>query len=384
MKVKVTKETVVITECSCINEGEVCVNDCLFQLPECFDELSVTATFNNIPVPVINGKCNVPSLKKGTVYLGVYAYKENDNGVELMYSPKPTKFSVNAGSYSDEVDVEKIPTISEFEQFCKSYSQEIMKEIGTSGGNFETTGNKITVIDKNATDKHYPSAKAVYDFVGKSNTGLPVVESPKVWELESGCYYASDFVALNSDVGFYVYDNTLLYVGLDKENAGKNHFVLFLGYTNGFPYDVISGTTDGTDSEWYGVESEKNKIEKIDGGSTHDQYPSAKAVYDLFSEYEPSVGTVSGGGLNSTAITLLIQILQEAIYSTNVSGKIEQLQTALAEGSTGGSGGSGDSGDSGGADTPTTTDDITVTDGVMTIISVGSEISVTDSIMTIL
>ena len=109
-----------------------------------------------------------------------------------------------------------------------------------------------------------------------------------------------------------------------------------------------------------------------------------KAVYDLFSEYEPSVGTVSGGGLNSTAITLLIQILQEAIYSTNVSGKIERLQTALAEGSTGGSGGSGDSGDSGGADTPTTTDDITVTDGVMTIISVGSEISVTDSIMTIL
>ena len=92
MKVKVTEENVVITECSCINEGEVGINECGFLLPECFEGLTVTAAFNNIPVPVVDNKCNVPSLKKGTAILGVYAYKENDEGIELMYSPKPTSF----------------------------------------------------------------------------------------------------------------------------------------------------------------------------------------------------------------------------------------------------------------------------------------------------
>ena len=63
MKVKVTEENVVITECSCINEGEVGINECSFLLPECFEGLTVTAAFNNIPVPVVDNKCNVPSLK---------------------------------------------------------------------------------------------------------------------------------------------------------------------------------------------------------------------------------------------------------------------------------------------------------------------------------
>ncbi len=108
---------------------------------------------------------------------------------------------------------------------------------------------------------------------------------------------------------------------------------------------------------------------------------SGKAVAQALAGFEGGGGTGTGGGINSTAINLLIDILQTAIYSANVSGKIEQLQTALAQG---GSGGSGSGGDSGSGDTPTTADDITVTDGIMTIVSVGSEISVTDGIMTIL
>ena len=93
-----------------------------------------------------------------------------------------------------------------------------------------------------------------------------------------------------------------------------------------------------------------------------------------------------GGGLNSTAVTLLIQILQEAIYTSNVSGKIEALQEALSSGGDDDSDGDGPVNPDipGEPDEPTTTDDITVTDGIMAIVSVGSEISVTDGIMTIL
>ena len=383
MKVNVTKENVVITECSNINEGEVCINECYFYLPECFEGLCVTAAFNNIPVPVFNNKCIIPSLKKGTAVLGVYAYKENDDGVELMYSPKPTTFFVNAGSYSAEVEVEDVPTISEFEQFCKNYAKEILEEIKESDSdvqipeNIEFVDNKVTIIDENSVDEKYPSAKAVYNFVCNKTNGIFVSGNPKVWLLEEGCHYVSGFVSIDSEVGFYVNNKTLLHVSKDLNDEDKKMFVLYLACANDIPYDIITGTTDGITSEWCGIETEKNKVEKIDDTSTHDEYPSAKAVYDLFSDFVPTVGENSGGGLNSTAISLLIQILQEALYSTNVSGKIGQLQTALAQGSSSGGG-------SGGIDTPTTTDDITVADGVMTIISVSAEISVTDGVMTIL
>ena len=53
------------------------------------------------------------------------------------------------------------------------------------------------------------------------------------------------------------------------------------------PYDVISGTTDGTNVEWDGIvaqaicEKLSNKVQAINKNSTEEQYPSAKAVYDF-------------------------------------------------------------------------------------------------------
>lgn len=159
MKVKVTKEMVVIAEYCCINEGEVGVNTCHFDLPECFDGLTVTAAFNNIPVPVSDNRCTIPTLRKGTVTLGVYAYLQDGDAVTLMYSPKPTLFYVNPGSYCDEIGVEDTPSITEFEQHCNTLLAEVQK---VSEGS-EQTSNKVTEITEDSTDEQYPTAKAVYD-----------------------------------------------------------------------------------------------------------------------------------------------------------------------------------------------------------------------------
>lgn len=90
---------------------------------------------------------------------------------------------------------------------------------------------------------------------------------------------------------------------------------------------------------------------------------------------------IEAGCLSTTAVNLLMDVLDAVQYHTNVSGKIEQLREALLAG-----GGSGDdSGDSGEdtPDEPTVTDDITVSSGVMTIVTVGSAIAVSDGAMTI-
>ncbi len=204
MKIKVTKESVCITESVVVNESELNVNLCDFVLPECFDGLTVTAMFNNIPVPLTGTQCYIPSLKSGTAILGVYAYSENEAGeLSLMYSPKPACFYVNKGSYNEKISVEKIPTISEFERYCATVSaltfpkSDVVGEVDLEGsftdsqvysvaalnsaltelGEFlgnceekidllsevaEKTPNKITDVNEFSTDAQYPSAAAVY------------------------------------------------------------------------------------------------------------------------------------------------------------------------------------------------------------------------------
>lgn len=91
---------------------------------------------------------------------------------------------------------------------------------------------------------------------------------------------------------------------------------------------------------------------------------------------------VSGGGIPSAAANLLIEILESAVYSANVTGKIQSLKAALTSG-----GGGGDTPDTPDTpeepDEPVITDDITVSDGGMTIVSVGSAITVSDGVITI-
>lgn len=125
MIVKVTEENVIIVQCSVVNEGDFNVHYCTFELPESFVGLNVTAAFNNIPVPVTDNQCIIPCLAKGTVTLGVYAYKEESDVIELMYSPKPTAFCVEKGSYSTEIGNSEIIEISEIER----YRREVMSYI---------------------------------------------------------------------------------------------------------------------------------------------------------------------------------------------------------------------------------------------------------------
>lgn len=93
-----------------------------------------------------------------------------------------------------------------------------------------------------------------------------------------------------------------------------------------------------------------------------------------------NVDVAGGGGLSTTAANLLIEILQSAVYNANVSGKIASLKEALTSGGSGGDSGTETPDE---PDVPTVTDDITVSDGVMTIISVGSEITVSGGVMSI-
>ncbi len=340
MKVNVTKNSVSITEYSTINSGERGVNLCEFQLPEEFSSLSVTAAFNNIPVPVCDGRCIIPTLKKGTVVLGVYAYKENADGVELMYSPKPTAFYVNEGSYSEEIGGEEIPTISEYEKFCKMFADSLLENVKDG----ETLANKTQQITEASTHDQYPTAKAVYDYVSESTEGMSKenVSAKRHYNTFSvlGDSYSTfvDFVTPNTNLCWYPAGNANA-TGSNNDvsrveqmwwHIFANQYESALQVNNSYSGSPIcydgwgSGTTDSTETGF--IARAKNigapELIFILGGSNDDwvnasigEYKYADWVEDDFVSFRPSLAYLLNYLKQHNAGARIVFILNEKLDS---------------------------------------------------------------------
>ncbi len=147
-----------------------------------------------------------------------------------MYSPKPSYFYVDDGSYSDTVNAEAVPDISLFEQYCLLIKEKAEEFVGAAESNCyskaeidlllgvkENSSNKVTALSENSTDTEYPSAKAVRDeiqpmrditVVGKNkidnntliagyfinqNTGIQTV---------SASYKCTDFIEVEANTNY--------------------------------------------------------------------------------------------------------------------------------------------------------------------------------------
>lgn len=238
------------------------------------------------------------------------------------------------------------------------------------------------------------SVAPLYETLYDDETGMGLVDSYPI-PIETDKYVSYIATVKNSDmiveIPLYVFDDT----SFAKKLNGKRVISTSAGDETTFliTFECFSENISISDIFWssntgngqailtklVGITKQPEGYVKVDSLYNPESHnaQSGEAVKQAIEEALEGFegGGSSGGGLNSTAINLLIQILQTAIYSTNVSSKIEELKEALV------SGGSDVPEE---PDEPTITDDITVVDGIMTIVSVGSEISVTDGIMTIL
>ena len=173
MEVTVTKDKVSITAFTPVHEGEYGVNTCTFTLPAAFAGLDVTAVFNGLAVPLIGGTCTIPTLPRGDVLLGVYATRTVNGTVQVVYSPVPAKFSVTAGSFTDETAAPEAPTLSEYEQYCLMLRDYCAAQLTTASGSFYTkaevdaalaqkaTGTSVNTVNANSDNAHVPTARAV-------------------------------------------------------------------------------------------------------------------------------------------------------------------------------------------------------------------------------
>lgn len=305
MLIEVTKEKVSIAQGGHVNEGELNVNSCAFNLPECFGDLAVTACFNGIPVPLVNNKCIIPALKQGTATLGVYAYKESENGVELVYSPEPTCFCVHQGSFLEEFSEAPTFEISEYEQYCQMIKAEY-ERIETLFSQAEHERNEaefLRVDAENARKLTFDEYKAYIDnnkqvIEAISKTAIKTITAPSIWKLEPGVYYVSGnvFYAIpNPPVNpnnIMVNGTGVLIVAVDALTNNTKHFYL---YTNGkiyFGHSVLVGTLDDVEVVNGAISGEFSKATNTITAEKPNAIPSTKAVIDYV---DTAIGGIENG-----------------------------------------------------------------------------------------
>ncbi len=122
MDIKVNINDVKIKKIDKLNSGEYNIHFCNFTFSQEYENLVLVAIFSKenekYKMFIENNTCTIPNelLKKtGYIKIGVYAYKSEDEDLILRYSPKPTVFFIEEGSY-DEANESEEPTPSQIEQ----------------------------------------------------------------------------------------------------------------------------------------------------------------------------------------------------------------------------------------------------------------------------
>lgn len=155
MEIYVAKDHVNIIQNESINKNEYNVNTCNFTFEEAYSNLVKKALFTNAKgktyeMLITNNICQIPSEvldEIGLVTLGVYGYETQNEELVLRYSPKPSTFFVQDGSYKDDAENTSVPTPTELEQI-----EQAIENINSDLENFCTEQDVQNLIDEAYTN----------------------------------------------------------------------------------------------------------------------------------------------------------------------------------------------------------------------------------------
>jgi len=170
MKVKVTRNNVIITEIKSPNSGSYKESKVEFDLSSDYDGLVNKAVFFSVDnqtnrkiMNINDGVCDYPAevLKDaGDYFIGVYGFEVENEELKLRLSPEPQKFTVKNGSYVEGMEDGSEITPSQFEQYCAEMER-LAREVEESLegiDNINISGQKvgkittITITKKDGTN----------------------------------------------------------------------------------------------------------------------------------------------------------------------------------------------------------------------------------------
>ena len=145
-----------------INEKEINLTECEFEFSEEYTadlvkEAIFTYEGNSYKEIIANNKCSIPPEvidKKGTVEIGVVAYKVEDEEYVKRFNPSPVYFSTLIGSLKDKYKNSQPITPSELEQYEQAL-EDGLQEVANVDIDAEETqvGADITITNRQGTSK---------------------------------------------------------------------------------------------------------------------------------------------------------------------------------------------------------------------------------------
>ena len=155
MKASVTKDKVSIIEKDIVHAGEYNINHIEFEFSaEYTADLVKNAVFsikdNVYQTSIINDQCDIPAeilSDFGEAVFGVYAYKVNDDQLELRYSPFPARFTIISGSYDPTAEESEEITPSQFEQYMQALNDGLNKVEESIKKMDEATSSATQLVD---------------------------------------------------------------------------------------------------------------------------------------------------------------------------------------------------------------------------------------------
>lgn len=162
MKIFVGQHEIQIEKENIVNQNEYKVTKCQFEFSQEYtNDLVKIALFTNSAGTykeyIVNNECEIPTEileKQETSTLGVYAYKEESNELQLRYSPEEINFYINKGSYRANAENTEPVTSTDkeqMEQILQDGINDINEKI--SEANIAITEANNLNIDINKVDK---------------------------------------------------------------------------------------------------------------------------------------------------------------------------------------------------------------------------------------
>ena len=177
MEFQVNTNNVILAQINQVESGEYNVTECRFIFSSEYEGLTKIAVFTGAngdayKITILNNKCEIPSellTESQIVQIGVYAYEVQGTEFVLRYSPMPTRFMIEKGSYVVNAVNMSRPTPTEVEQLQSQIThnandiedlQQTVSEHTTDISNIQSDINDIkaeqteqnTNIQKNTDD----------------------------------------------------------------------------------------------------------------------------------------------------------------------------------------------------------------------------------------
>ena len=190
MKIRVNPHNVEIVkeQTEPINELEIKVSKCEFEFDEAITsefvkEAYFTLNGNTYKQIIVNNECDYPSevlTEKGTLEIGVVAFKVEDGEEIVRYNPSPDYYDTWVGSLKDAENSEPItPTDKEQMQSQISQNTSDISDLQTNKQDKLTEGTNITIDENNvisAVDTIYDDTEIKQDITNLQNTKVDKVQ----------------------------------------------------------------------------------------------------------------------------------------------------------------------------------------------------------------